>query len=169
MPTWANTASHSPETDTPCHNAQLDREFSPIPVSKDRELSHLTNTENATHASQCRQEARPTHAAKRCSKRKRVALFLSKAFKSLRGALLNYVSPDRDGTTFLKNEQESKVIADILRNDPGPWHEYGRLDSDTEDDKYNAYYTTPRRRPGVGRFKACSDRFTTAHESSSAF
>ncbi|KAI0418762.1 hypothetical protein F5X98DRAFT_373575 [Xylaria grammica] len=55
----------------------------------------------------------------------------------LRKAFVNYVSPAHEGTGYVGKELQKITIADTLHNDPGPWHEYGRLDSDTEDNGYN--------------------------------
>ncbi|KAI0804971.1 hypothetical protein GGR55DRAFT_309403 [Xylaria sp. FL0064] len=160
LPTGVNTAEHSTKTNSPHHNAQHNKEPALIPASNDRELSHLTGTEDTTYDSQYKRGARPH------SKRKRVASFLSAAFKSLRGAILNYVAPARDGTTFFVKEDQKDTLANLMYNEPGPWHVYGRLDSDNEDDRYIRH--CPKKKTRGERSKARRDQLTTTHEDSPA-
>ncbi|KAI1426344.1 hypothetical protein F5Y12DRAFT_742942 [Xylaria sp. FL1777] len=141
VPIWVNTAKPSTKTDTPCHNARLHGEVNPIVASQDREQSRLVSAENTTYSSQHKLDTEPTHATRPRSKRKRVKSFLSKALKNMRGAFLNYVSPAHEGTSFLENERRRRVVNNLRYNELGPWHEYGRLDSDTEDDKYNSHFS----------------------------
>ncbi|KAI0972868.1 hypothetical protein F4678DRAFT_427186 [Xylaria arbuscula] len=165
-PSWADPAAHFTRSDIPYHNAQPDREHSPIAGPSSREISHLTNTEDTPYGSRCEQNTRPTLPARRRRKRKRVASFLSGALKSVRGALMNLWSPAHDGTTFLRKEEERGTIDYVLSNDPGPWHEYGRLDSDGEDDRDNAH--CPKKKSWGRMFRACSDRSAAKHEGSPA-
>ncbi|KAI0425623.1 hypothetical protein F5Y09DRAFT_352135 [Xylaria sp. FL1042] len=152
-PTGANTAERPTRSDRPWYNAQHNREPGLIPASNDRELSHVTSTEANTYDSQYKQDTAPR------SKRKRVALFLSKAFKTMRGAILNFVAPARDGTGFFQSEEQKDVFSHAMYNEAGPWHMYERLDSDNEDDRYS------RRRPKKAR--EGRGRLTAAHEDSS--
>ncbi|KAI1298683.1 hypothetical protein F5Y03DRAFT_367490 [Xylaria venustula] len=163
---WAHTAGQSTRTDIPCDNAQPDREYSPIVSPRSREISHLSNTEDTTYGVRYEQHTRPIYSAKRRRKRQRVASLLSGALKSVRGALLNLWSPAHDGTKFLRREEERSTTNDILSNDPGPWHEYGRLDSDGEDDRSNSH--CPKKKIRGSRFRMCRDRFAAKHEGSLA-
>ncbi|GAW13109.1 hypothetical protein ANO14919_024870 [Xylariales sp. No.14919] len=132
VPTWANKAGHSTRNNTTRRKTHL----SPPTASKAREPLHPNREDNATCGLQRKPKSRPPQAPK-CRKRKKAALFFYKAFKGLRKAFVNYVSPAHEGTGYVGKELQKITIADTLHNDPGPWHEYGRLDSDTEDDGYN--------------------------------
>ncbi|KAK5636588.1 hypothetical protein RRF57_012300 [Xylaria bambusicola] len=158
-PRWANTTT---KTDTSYHKALLDGEYFPVVAPKNRKPSHSTDTGATAYGPRYKQETSSTYTAKPRSRRKRMVGFLSRAIKNLRGAFLNYLSPAREGTTFLENEQQRRAIADILYDDPGPWHEYGKLDSDIEDDKYNS--RCPKK-TGPGKwFKTRSERLNTEQE-----
>ncbi|KAI0539360.1 hypothetical protein GGR58DRAFT_500213 [Xylaria digitata] len=137
VPARKSTAKCSTRYGARRHKTYSERELRPKNAANAQELSHPTVTDDATYSPQNKPETRPPQAAKR-GKRKRTTSFLSKAFKGLREAFLNYVAPAYGGTAFIRKERQKSTIAEILHNDPGPWHEYGRLDSDTEDDKYNS-------------------------------
>ncbi|KAI1364265.1 hypothetical protein F5Y08DRAFT_339899 [Xylaria arbuscula] len=154
------SGSTATNTDTPCHNSQLVGQDCPIGASENRALPHSTSTD-----SRCKQETRPTHKEERRSKRRRVTAFLARALHNLREAFVNYVSPARDGTGFLRNELQAREIADILYDDPGPWHEYGVLDSDVEDDRYYKS-NDPKKRPRKW-FQTSSDLKARRNETSS--
>ncbi|KAI0517240.1 hypothetical protein F5B22DRAFT_645874 [Xylaria bambusicola] len=159
VPRWANKRTN---TDNSCHNALLDGESRPIIAPRNRKLPQSTDTGATAYDSRLKQETRPMYTAKPRSKRKTMVVFLSRAIKNLRGAFLNYLSPAREGTTFLENEQQRREIADILYDEPGPWHEYGKLDSDIEDDKHNSHFS--KKKSLRKWFKTRSERINTEHE-----
>lgn len=63
-----------------------------------------------------------------------MTMCLSKAYTRLRGFIANYMSPAHIGTEFVQNELQKHAVAEMMEADPNPWHEYGRLESDVEDD-----------------------------------
>lgn len=149
------------------HNAQLVGETRPIGASENRESSHSTSTDTTTYRYRREEETRPTYVVKRLNRRKKVAEFFSRAIHNLREAFVNYVSPARDGTPFLRNELQTREIADVLYNDPGPWHEYGMLNSDVEDDRYYKPHDPTKKRPRKW-FQTRSDRNVARNQAPSS-
>ncbi|KAI2642172.1 hypothetical protein GGS21DRAFT_546419 [Xylaria nigripes] len=63
---------------------------------------------------------------------------LRKAFSNLGHAIKKRVAPAHDGTDFMEIERQKHAIADLVENNPNPWHEYERLDSETEGEALKA-------------------------------
>ncbi|KAI3319153.1 hypothetical protein HD806DRAFT_295344 [Xylariaceae sp. AK1471] len=146
------------------YEAYFNKQLIPPPPTTDpRELSPLIGANYTAYGSNPKPEARPKH------KKKKAASCLSEAFISLRGAILNGVAPAHDGTAFTQNERQKRAINDFVNSNPDPWHEYGRLDSDTEDDdRYNdgdsPHHPYSKKRPFMSKFKAWADRIATKYE-----
>ncbi|KAJ2981859.1 hypothetical protein NUW58_g6584 [Xylaria curta] len=103
-----------------------------------QDLSYtLDDTNTSIYESHYRPQKRSKRKVQQCSKRKGAASRFSKALTGLWGAFLDYVSPAHNGTSFVEDKQWKRAATNMMCSDPGPWHEYARLDSDTEDENPN--------------------------------
>jgi hypothetical protein len=150
------------------HEAYITRRWTLPPSIGPRELSPLVDTNHhAAYGSSPNLVTRPTD-----DKRKATSC-LSRAFTNLRGAILQRVAPAHGGTAFAQDERQKRAIEDLMQSNPDPWHEYGRLDSDVEDDcRYkdddSLLYLYKKKMTRMSKFKAWLSRISTKYEDAMA-
>ncbi|KAI0392428.1 hypothetical protein F5Y17DRAFT_359037 [Xylariaceae sp. FL0594] len=67
-------------------------------------------------------------------KRLSESISLSRLFFRIRNAIVNHVAPATAGTEAFDIERQLYKLEENVYDDPGPWHSYQKLDSDSEKD-----------------------------------
>ncbi|KAI1825420.1 hypothetical protein F4861DRAFT_538104 [Xylaria intraflava] len=143
------------------------RDTSQTSAANDGNPPHPTDVDRLSYSSRHKSpEMQPKESIKRRYGTKKASIRLSKALSGLGEGLLDCIAPAHDGSAFVENERQKCAIAEMIANDPGPWHEYERLDSDAEVDDHNLF--CPQKKTRLTKFKEWITRITTLYGESIA-
>ncbi|KAI1816632.1 hypothetical protein GGS20DRAFT_201246 [Poronia punctata] len=123
--------SKSPRSEQRAVNRQQSHQFLPAPSTRYQEFARLIHADHHT-ASTSKHTGTEKRRSSMPKPTKKPLKSVSHAIRKAKNAVANFVSHEQAGTEAWERDIQKAEIEQTIQNDPGPWHEYSRLDSDAD-------------------------------------